>query len=247
MYELIKQDCINNTFEVGSLTERVYLNLKESDYQNEKSSLREKIAELFTNVYKGIFQPKPYERIKLGESIQSSNPVTVLEVGAGNDDLYNNILPGSKIKRYIRSDLSENQLNQIKDSRIENLVYDGIKHPLEDYSVDVVFSKCVLHHIDNGCKEGREKNRISFLKEQKRLVNNNGRVYCMDVYAPYKNGIRGALWHFIKHRLILGEEEHNFLTTKETVELFKKADFKNIQSEEVDTYKGKYFLVSGGT
>ena len=68
----------------------------------------------------------------------------------------------------------------------------------------------------------------------------------MDVYAPYKNGIRGALWHFVKHRLILGEEEHNFLTTKETVELFKKADFKNIQSEEVDTYKGKYFLVSGG-
>jgi len=233
-------------FDVGSIEERRYLNRIETHYQDRKSCVREFIANLITNAYKAISKPKPYEKIRLEELVKERNPKSVLEVGAGNDTTYAGIISNSQVKIYVRSDVSKNQLTQINDKRVESIVYDGIKHPLKDNSMDVVFSKCVLHHIDNGCAEGREKNRIDFLKEQKRLIKDDGRVYCMDVYAPYKNGLKGALWHIVKHRLILGEEEHNFLTTEEAVALFSKAGFEDIRFEEVETYKGKYFVVSGG-
>lgn len=232
------------TFEAGSQEERMHLNAIETDYQDSKPKIREIFAERLTDAYKAVFSPEPSEKIKLEHLIKEKSPESVLEVGAGNDTTYQRFI--DQVKRYIRSDLSENQLNQVHDDRVENLVYNGVRHPLEDSSLDAVFSKCVLHHIDNGCAEGRERNRINFLKEQKRLIKDDGRVYCMDVYEPSKNNAKGKLWHLLKHRLILGEEEHNFLTAEEAVELFEKAGFKDVRYEEVDTYKGKYFIVSGG-
>jgi len=243
---MYKKNPTRNSFEAGSLAERYQLNMEERDYQDQKPTVREKTANMLTNIYKSVFKPHPYEKIRLEESVKKLDPKTILEIGAGNDTTYKELIKDSNIKRYIRSDVSENQLHQIKDDSIENLVYDGIRHPIKDGSIDAIFSKCVFHHIDNGCKKGREKNRIDFLKEQKRLINYKGRVFCVDVYAPYKNGLKGALWHMIKHRIILGEEEHNFLTTNETIKLFKKAGFQDVKYEEVYTYKGKYFIVSGG-
>lgn len=233
-------------YETGSFEERKYLNQIEMEYQDRKGSLKEKVAETITDIYKFVFKPQPIEKIRLEQLVKNNNPETVLELGAGNDNIYERIIRDSTIRRYIRSDLSANQLNQIQDSRVENITYDGITLPLENMSVDVVLSKCVLHHIDNGSKEGRLKNRINFLKEKKRLIKDNGRVYCMDVYNPYKNNIKGIMWHVLKHRMILREEEHNFLTTEEAIDLFKKAEFNDIKAEEIDTYKGKYFVLSGG-
>ncbi|MBN2052727.1 methyltransferase domain-containing protein [Candidatus Woesearchaeota archaeon] len=228
------------------LKERVELNEKEINYQNAKIKIREKIADGITFIYKAIFKPKKTENEALCEIInREKNKKTLLEEGAGNDTLYLDVLGKIKPEKYYRSDVSENQLNQVQDLRVENIIYDGIRHDIEDNSIDIAFSKCVLHHIDNGCEAGRERNRIDYLIEQKRIVKEGGKVITVDVNDPRKGNLKAKFWHYIKHRLILGEEEHNFLDEQKAVSLYHKAGFKNITNQKVETYKGTYFIVIG--
>ncbi len=238
--ETISLDGTINTY----IEERKTLNKIEAAYQDQKSKIREKLAEYITDTYKFLFNTKPVEKNLLTNYVLSKNPSLILEEGAGNDDIYRKIL-NPNIQKYIRCDVSENQLNRISDNRVENMRYNGLYHNLEDNSIDVSFSKCVLHHIDNGCDEGRERNRVDYLKEQKRIIKSGGKSITMDVSDPTKGNLKGKFWHYFKHRFILGEEEHYFLTKDRTIKLYEKAGYVNITGEELNTYKGKYFVVSG--
>jgi ubiquinone/menaquinone biosynthesis C-methylase UbiE len=230
---------------VGSEIERSVLNKLEEEYQENKSSVRESLAEALTKAYKAVFKPSPVERQTLADAVAVASKGKILEEGAGNDTMYQLVQERTTPDRYIRSDLSENQLNQVDAVGTENLVYNGSRHDLQDGDVDITFSKCVLHHIDNGSEEGREKNRIDYLKEQQRIVRPGGVVITMDVVDPSKGNLKSKFWHNVKHRLILGEEEHHFLTTDGAMDLYRKAGFENITGQEVETYKGTYFMVSG--
>jgi len=228
------------------LKERIELNEKEINYQNTKLRVRERMAEGLTSLYKTIFKPKKVENYLLAELIsKEKNKKTLLEEGAGNDNLYKDIVEKIRPEKYYRSDVSENQLSQVKDSRVQNTVYNGIRHQIDDNTVDVAFSKCVLHHIDNGCDTGREKNRVDYLLEQKRIIKEGCKVITVDVNDPRKGNLKAKFWHYIKHRIILEEEEHNFLDEQKAVSLYNKAGFKNISSQKFETYKGKYFVVIG--
>lgn len=230
---------------LSNLEERLGLIKEESKYQNEKSKLRENLADKLTSLYKSIFAPIDFEKKLLSELVLGYNPNSILEEGAGDDVIYKSIFERSYSSTYYRSDVSVYQLNKVIDKRIINLPYDGVKHELGDNSVDVVFSKCVFHHIDNGCEEGREKNRIDYLTEQKRVVKEGGAVITMDITNPLQSSIKSKFWHYFKHRLLLGENKHNFLNEKETIRLYELAGFDNIHSQTVDTYKGEYFVVIG--
>lgn len=218
---------------------------KEKEYFEERSYYREILAKTLTSTYKKIFNPKEKCMNRIIKLIEKSRHKRILDVGAGECDIGLQMLNKFKIEKYVRSDLSLKRLNKVQGENITNLVFDGLKHPLKANTFDIVFSKCVMHHIDNRTEIARENDRKEFLLEQLRIVKKGGKLFCIDICNPKKNGIRGLLWHIIKYRLILGEERHNFLETSDILLLFNNIGIKNIHQDEIETYKGKYFIVWG--
>jgi len=219
--------------------------VQERDYQNGKSPIRKIIGDVVSASYKFIFRPTPYEKIRLSELINLGHPTSVLEVGAGDDDFYKFVLRGNPFVRYLRSDISERQLSKTRDSGVQSLVCDNVFYPFRNASFDVVLSKCVIHHVDDPNPVLRKEARISFLRAKMNLLSLGGRVFCADVYDPVRNNMKGKFWHALKHRLILDEEEHHFLSTEEIKRHFIDAGLRRVGVDEVNTYKGVYFVAYG--
>ncbi|GEM_PF-6279109 len=218
---------------------------KEKEYFEKRGDYREALAKTLTSLYKKIFNPEEKCINKVIALVEKLKHNKILDVGAGECDICLQMSNKFKIEKYVRSDLSLKRLNKVQGKNIINLVFDGLKHPLRSNMFDIAFSKCVMHHVDNKTKAAREHNRREFLLEQLRMIKKGGKLLCIDICDPTKNGIRGLLWHIIKYRWILGEEKHNFLETADAVTMLNDMGMKNIQQEEVETYKGKYFIVWG--
>ena len=112
-------------------------------------------------------------KVKLLQQFEINESLQVLDVGCGDG------ATGIFMQQYFSQwmmkgiDVSEKSIMEAKQKNILNAVfsvYDGIKIPVQDNSVDVLFIAGVLHHINYNL-------HLPMVNEIARVLKKNGRVY----------------------------------------------------------------------
>ena len=126
---------------------------------------------------------------------------SVADLGCGNG---RHLIPCAKhCKRVIGIDISKNLLNIARNKtnkkNLSNVIFihgNLVKIPIKDNSLDAVLFIASLHNI-----KGRQ-NRISSLKEIKRILRNDGKAL-ISVWSRWQDQYR---MHFLKRMFIRREE-----------------------------------------
>ncbi len=135
--------------------------------------------------------------------------------GDGNSAIYvQKYFPSSK---YIGFDISEKSIQVAKNRNIPNANFNhfnGTKLPLEDNSVDILFTACVFHHINF-------EKHLEIMNEIYRVLKPNGKFYIFE-HNP---------WNPITQRIVNTcpfDIDAVLLNSNYTYNLFKKTNFKDI-------------------
>ena len=215
-------------------------------YTNEFSNLRYKNFLKIEWIYKRIINNKDPRLKIILRNIQKNKPKRILEIGSGTFPIYA-FLPSilkQKCEYYI-CEVNPQKVKYITKNykNIKVSCYDALNLPYQNDFFDFVFSKGVLHHIDDQNTNKRKQRRINFLNETKRILKENGSNLLMD-FAYNPRHFKDVFWHYL-HKTILVEGEHNFSNKTAVKNLFNFAKYKDIKTEEFDTFKGMYYCIIG--
>ncbi len=135
--------------------------------------------------------------------------------GDGNSSVYfRKYFPSAA---YIGFDISEKSIEVAKNRGIPNATFshfDGTNIPLEDNSIDIIFTACVFHHI-NFDKHDEIMNEIY------RVLKPNGKFYIFE-HNP---------WNPITQRIVSTcpfDVDAILLKPNYTIKLFKKSNFTEV-------------------
>jgi len=213
-------------------------------YRRKFSNWRYKTFFIIEKLYKMFINNKDSRLEIIANKMQNARPVSILEIGSGTLPIYA-FLP-KLLKEICQYHVCEVNLKKAefiaeKYKNISVSCSDALNLPYRDNFFDFVFSKGVLHHVDDKDSEKRRNKRLRFLLESKRVLRDGGSNLIMDFTYNYQR-LKDFFWHFL-HKILLFEGEHNFSTKKETENLFREANYKEISSEEFETFKGLYYYV----
>jgi SAM-dependent methyltransferase len=219
---------------------------KEILYRDKFSNLRYKIFLKIERFYKKFINDEDPRLEIILKNIKNNKPKRILEIGSGTFPIYA-FLPKllKETSEYYICEINPEKVEYIKKNykNIKTSCGDALNLPYQNQFFDFVFSKGVLHHIDDKETNKREQKRIDFLNETKRVLKDNGSNLLMDFsYNPKR--IRDVFWHNL-HKLILIEGEHNFSNKTQIKKLFNFTKYKNVLTEEFDTFKGAYYCIVG--
>jgi SAM-dependent methyltransferase len=94
-----------------------------------------------------------------------------LDYGCGDGQIYKYFIKHFPKAKYIGIDISEDSINKAKSKFPEGffLTFDGNNFPTDCKDFDIIFTSCVLHHINHDLHE----NVLSSIKKQ---LNNDGKL-----------------------------------------------------------------------
>lgn len=221
---------------------------KESEmiYRSQFSTFRYNLFLTIEKIYKKFIDNTDFRLEMIIKNIQAVKPRYILEIGSGSFPIYA-FLPDflKQTCQYFVCEINHQKAEYITQNykNIKVACADALNLPYSDSFFDFVFSKGVLHHVDDEDLNKKTCQRINFLLESKRVLKQEGSNLLMDFcYNPKQ--IKGFIWHQL-HKIILTEGEHNFSNELEARNLFRVTGYKNIKSEEFNTYKGLYYYVIG--
>jgi len=215
-------------------------------YRSFFSLPRYKIFLFIEKFYKFFVNSEDHRLETIVKIISKNKPRRILEIGSGTFPIYSFLPEELKITiEYCICEVNPQKADYLR-KKYPNLkisVADALGLPYKNDYFDLVFSKGVFHHIDNSDYTVRNKLRINFLAESRRVLKVNEINLLMDFsYDPRR--FKDFFWHFL-HKLILAEGEHNFSNKKETEHLFRESGYAGIEEGEFETYKGLYYYVIG--
>ncbi|MEK7203443.1 MAG: class I SAM-dependent methyltransferase [Patescibacteria group bacterium] len=213
-------------------------------YRNKFSEFRYKAFLFLEKIYKKYIDAKDQRLQIIVDNINKAKPKRILEIGSGTFPIYS-YLP-NKLKQnihYYICEVNKKKVDYLKKNykKINVDCSEAVHLPYKNNFFDFVFSKGVLHHIDSIDAKEREKIRLDFLLESKRVLKDGGSNLLMD-FSYEKRRLSDIIWHFL-HKVFLYEGEHNFYSMKVTKSLFKTANYKDITGNEFVTYKGFYYYL----
>ena len=140
--------------------------------------------------------------------------------GDGNTSIYiQKYFPSAE---YIGFDISEKSIQVAKNRGMQNAtfsLFDGTNIPLEDNTVDVIFTACVFHHIDFDKHD-------EIMKEIYRVLKPSGKFYIFE-HNP---------WNPITQKIVSTctfDVDAVLLNSNYTYKLFKKTKFINIHKNYI--------------
>ena len=218
----------------------------EKVYLSRFSSRRYKFFQFLEKIYKKFINNKDGRIEFIVDYISQVKPKFILEVGSGVFPIYP-FLPlvlRKECEYYICETNKEKvQYLQKQYPHLKIKVANALLLPYQDNCFDLVFSKGVFHHIDDNDSQKRIEKKINFLKESRRVLKKNGTNLLMDFcYTPRR--FKDFFWHKL-YKIILWESDYNYLNRLEVEKLFRSANYKKIESYEIDTFKGLYYCVIG--
>ena len=230
---------MNDNFpKLDKKTERYYL--------AKFSGGRYKLFQFLEKIYKKFIDDKDGRIEFIIKHLTENRPRLILEVGSGVFPMYP-FLSSSLQKKcmYYICEINPQKVRYLRKKypHLKIVQSDALSLPFTDNFFDFVFSKGVFHHIDDNNPEERRNKKINFLRESKRVLKKDGINLLMDFcYAPGR--LKDIFWHKL-YKIILWESDYNYSNQKEMKDFFKITDHRNIQSYQLDTFKGIYYCVIG--
>ena len=174
---------------------------------------------------------KDYEKsIKLiNEQFKFKGNETIVDLGGGTGHILKKIY--KNVDKSINMDSSKQMLLQQKNNEIIRIQADGIKIPIKDKSVDVVFLLNVLHHIKKNYHE------ILF-REIFRVLKNKGVLFIIDLYYPLT--FFNKLFTIIEE-FAVGKTYH--VSTDEIQNYLNDVGFENYSVSYIDKNKWNYAII----
>lgn len=218
----------------------------EESYLNEFSVFRQSLFSKIEQIYKKIISDEDQRLEIIVQNIKKNQPKKILEIGSGTLPIYT-FLPDllKKECEYHICETNPKKARYIKEKNknVKVLCCDALNLPYQNNFFDFVFSKGVLHHIDDAMAQKRKQKRIDFLKEIKRTIKQGGVSFLMDFDHNPKCS-KDVFWHYL-HKVILMEGEHNFSNRTEVKGLFNLIKYRKIETGSFDTFKGEYYYIIG--
>jgi ubiquinone/menaquinone biosynthesis C-methylase UbiE len=139
-------------------------------------------------------------------------PATIMDFGSGVGNAtwpLREAFPGAAIKCV---DVSDDSLQRCSNLQVPNTsihCYDGQHLPFQDHSIDMAFTACVFHHID-------EDQHVMLLKEIRRCLAPNGKMVLFE-HNPFNPLTRLAV-----------DENAVLISAREMKRRFRMAGFSNV-------------------
>jgi len=188
-----------------------------SSSESDPKEFFDKVAPQWESMRGGFYDEEVLKRLDRRGVLQKS--MNLVELGAG-DGYFSRIL-SKKVRKVLAVDISSNMLMELERkaeeeglTNIYTVEADCCDLPIEDESVDMVFSYMFLHHVEEP---------ILAIKEMNRILRPGGRVFLAD-YREHSNAE-------------LKEEMHDIwqgFSINDLKGWFKKAGFKNILFDTVN-------------
>lgn len=188
-----------------------------SSSESETKDFFDKVAPQWESMRGGFYDEEVVKRLDKRGILKKS--MTLVELGAGNG--YFSRILSSKVKKVLAVDISSKMLKELErkasEEGLKNIFTiegDSCDLPIEDGSVDIVFSNMFLHHIEEP---------ILAIKDMIRILRPGGKVFLAD---------------FREHSNVdLKERMHDvwqgFLKS-DVMGWFEKAGFKNVLFDTVE-------------
>lgn len=145
----------------------------------------------------------------------------ILDIGCGDGFFATVLFKGKGKKTIVGLDIKESRMNEAKSLNIydEIVEYDGIHMPFKPNIFDMVFSNCVLEHVDK---------LDEVLKETYRVMRKGATFIAPVMARPWEENLVGSVLFGNSYKAWMRKKQvHvNLNTDKEWDSHFKKAGFK---------------------
>ncbi len=170
---------------------------------------------------------------KISKYIPKDPNAVILDFGCGKGDIVGEMIKINPAAKYIGVDVSEAALGYAKDkykSADFKKIEDGGEIPIEDNSIDFVFSSEVVEHIYD------TENAFS---ELGRIVKNGGEVFITTPFHGLIKNLLLVLFGFDKHFSPIGPHVR-FFSKRSLTSLLNRSGFEVVKHG----YYGRFYPVS---